>query len=260
MDTAIELNKVFVTSGDVDILKDISVSFPKNKSTVIIGPSGCGKSTLLKAAAGIRSIESGEIIIDGIEFMKMTEKEYLNFRKQNGFVFQDAALWENTNVFKNLSLPLEFHYRELSKQEIETMVNKFLTRTGLMGQEHLRPAQLSIGEKKIVSFLRAVMVKPKYLFMDEPTQSIDSKVVDAISGIIRELRNIGCTIITVTHDPEITSWLADYIVVLRNGELVEAGPLTEISRSKDKYVRSIVSNALDDAAPYNENILDLLDQ
>ncbi len=140
------------------------------------------------------------------------------------------------------------------------MVNKFLTRTGLMGQEHLRPAQLSIGEKKIVSFLRAVMVKPKYLFMDEPTQSIDSKVVDAISGIIRELRNIGCTIITVTHDPEITSWLADYIVVLRNGELVEAGPLTEISRSKDKYVRSIVSNALDDAAPYNENILDLLDQ
>ncbi len=102
MDTAIELNKVFVTSGDVDILKDISVSFPKNKSTVIIGPSGCGKSTLLKAAAGIRSIESGEIIIDGIEFMKMTEKEYLNFRKQNGFVFQDAALWENTNVFKNL--------------------------------------------------------------------------------------------------------------------------------------------------------------
>lgn len=260
MDTAIELKEVFVLSGEVEILKNISVSFPRNKSTVILGHSGCGKSTLLKTAAGIHSTESGEIYLDGIDVMKMSEKEYLAFRKKNGFVFQDAALWDNTSVFNNLSLPLEFHYRDLSKKEIESMVNKFLVKTGLKGQEHLRPAQLSIGEKKIVSFLRAVIVKPKFLFMDEPTQSIDSKVVDEISGIVRELREIGCTIITVSHDPQITSWLADYIVVLRHGELVEAGTLDDMAETKNNYVKSVVSGVLKDAAPYNENLLDLLDQ
>ncbi len=260
MEKAVELNEVFVISGDVEILKNISVSFPKDKSTVILGPSGCGKSTLLKAAAGIRTIESGEVIIDGTDLMKMTDKKYLEFRKQNGFVFQDAALWENKSMFENLSLPLAFHYRDLSKKEIESMVNKFLIRTGLNGQELLRPAQLSAGERKIVSFLRAVIAKPKFLFMDEPTQSIDSKVVDIISTIIRELRNLGCTIITVTHDPQLTSWLADFIVVLRHGEMIEAGTLSEISRSQNEYVKSIVSSILDDAAPFNENLLDLLDQ
>jgi phospholipid/cholesterol/gamma-HCH transport system ATP-binding protein len=260
MDTAIELKEVFVVSGDVEILKNISVNFPKNKSTVILGHSGCGKSTLLKTAAGIQPIESGEVLLEDTDFMKMTEKKYLEFRKKNGFVFQDAALWDNTSVFNNLSLPLEFHYRELSKKEIESMVNKFLVKTGLKGQEYLRPAQLSMGEKKIISFLRAVIVKPKFLFMDEPTQSIDSKVVDDISGIIRELRELGCTIITVSHDPQITSWLADYIVILRHGELVAAGELNEIAETKDEYVKSIVSGILKDAAPFNENLLDLLDQ
>ena len=199
MSIDVELREISFLSDDFEILQDVTITFPGGKSTVVIGPSGCGKSTLLKVAAGLHIPDKGKLLIGGKDFFKLSEIEVKKIRKQNGFVFQDSALWANRTMYQNLSIPLEFHFPTLSKKEIGLRVMRLLAKTGLDKQSHLRPEQLSSGEQKVVSFLRALVLKPALFFMDEPTLSMDEDKVVIIYDMIRELKDSGCTLIAVTH-------------------------------------------------------------
>ncbi len=260
MEELIRLEHISISSEDFEVLRDLSLSFPKRLSTVIFGPSGCGKSTLLKTAAGILIPDRGSLLIEGNDFIKMSERELKEFRRLNGFVFQDSALFDNRTIYQNLSLPLEYHYPERSTEQIKSRVVELLDKTELYSQAYLRPAQLSTGERKLVSFLRAIVTEPSLLFMDEPTLSVDGKKTGFIHDTLREMKGNGCTMIAITHDQNLTSWLADYLVVMEEGRILESGSFDDVKRSGNPAVQSVLDSVLSEAASYDTDILGLLDE
>jgi phospholipid/cholesterol/gamma-HCH transport system ATP-binding protein len=163
----LELKDVVLATQDYVVLDRASVSFGRGASSVIMGPSGCGKSTLLKVAAGILLPDSGEVLLEGRPLQRLSEARLLEWRRSSGFMFQDAALWANKTIFENLALPLQFHHPSLAAAEVRRRVRASLERGGLEASEDLRPAQLSMGEAKIASFLRAVILEPELLFLDD---------------------------------------------------------------------------------------------
>ena len=258
MEELIRLENVVVQSGEFQILREISVAFGRGRSTVILGPSGCGKSTLLKVAAAVMMPDLGTVYIEEKNVVTMLEKDLRRFHGKSGFAFQDAALWANASLFENLALPLRFHRPELKKPDIEQRVMKSLESTGMHTQAHLRPAEISAGEQKIISFLRALILEPEVLYMDEPTLSIDKRVMGIIYELIRRYKQRGCTLLVVTHDQDLTSSLTDDLVVLKQGEILEMGPFDIVKNSADPEVQTVLSSVLSRAAAYDTDILGIL--
>jgi len=259
METAIRFENIEVIKGEIILFEDLNISFPKGKSTVIMGPSGCGKSTMLKLAAGILLPDRGNVLIEGKPLLKFSEKELMEFRKHNGFVFQDAALWANKSIFQNLALPLEFHFRHLHSNEVRRRVEKMLATIGFRDDPNLRPAQLSAGECKMASFARALITDPSVIFMDSPLISIDSEVIDRIIRLIQDIKKEGKTILISTHDPRLTSLVADELVVLKKGAVLESGEFDNVVRSTDKEVITVLTDVLSKASTFDGDILELLD-
>jgi phospholipid/cholesterol/gamma-HCH transport system ATP-binding protein len=254
----LELKDIVLATQEYTVLDRASVAFAKGASTVIMGPSGCGKSTLLKVAAGICVPDSGEVLVEGRPLGELSSRGLLDFRRTSGFMFQDAALWANKSIFENLALPLQFHQPSLAPQEVRRRVLSSLERGGLEASADLRPAQMSMGENKIASFLRAVILEPELLFLDEPTPSIDHAALEKIMAMIREMKQRGCTIIAVTHDAHLTAMLANDLVVLKQGRVLAAADFATVRRSRDPELAAILSQVLSEAAAYDTDLLDLL--
>jgi len=258
MEELISLKEITVTAQSYEILSQVSLSIHRGKCTIVMGPSGCGKSTLLKVAAGLIVPDRGKVFWEGEELSRLSEKKLRQFRKMNGFVFQDAALWANRSIFENLALPLQFHHPELSASEIDRQVNGHLARMSLISSSPLRPSQLSQGERKIVSFLRAIILQPSILFLDEPTSFIDHEMLEKMMKVIGEYRERSCTIVAVTHDAHLTSMIADDLAVLKEGRVLASGQLSEVRRNASREVSAILSQVLSQAATYDSDLLDLL--
>ena len=255
----ISLQDVTVRLGGRDILKNVNLSLLPGRSTVIMGPSGAGKSTLLKTAAGLIPPDSGKVLFQGKDMLALSESGMLGVRKASGFIFQDGALWENKTLMENLALPLQVHFPQLREKEIDYRVARALERGGLAESAQARPASLSGGEKKIGSILRALITEPAILFMDEPTLSIDHTMEGKVSRMIADAKARGCIIIAVTHDPRLTSTLADQLVILDAGMVRETGDFDSVKRSRDERTREILSEVLGEIASYDTDLLALLD-
>jgi phospholipid/cholesterol/gamma-HCH transport system ATP-binding protein len=254
----IALEDVRVTLGGYAALRGISAAFTPGRSTVILGPSGCGKSTLLKTAAGIIPPDSGRVLHAGRDVFQLSDRALRELRSRSGFVFQDGALWENMTVAENLSLPLRIHCPKLTQSEVARKVMRTLERAGMEDSATERPAALSGGEKKIASFLRALISEPTLLFLDEPTLSIDHAMSERINQMIRDLRSRGCTVIAVTHDAALTTTLADDLLVMDAGVVIEGGSFDAVKRTRNTRARSILSQVLADIASYDTDLLDLI--
>jgi phospholipid/cholesterol/gamma-HCH transport system ATP-binding protein len=259
MEPVVTLEDVHLTLGGFEALRGVSLGFEEGRSTVIMGPSGCGKSTLLKVAAGLTPPDAGRVRFRGRDVAQMSERALLDVRRRSGFVFQDGALWENKTLFENLALPLQVHFTDEPAAERNRRVVRALERGGLEESASERPAALSGGEKKIASFLRALITEPEVLFMDEPTLSIDHAMTERIHQIMRDLKSRGRTIIAVTHDAQLTSTLADNLVVMDAGQVIASGAFDEVKRSRNPRVRAILSEVLKDIASYDTDLLQLLD-
>lgn len=255
----ISLRDVTVHLGGRDVLRGVELSFPQGQSTVIMGPSGSGKSTLLKTAAALIPPDRGKVLFRGRDMFLLSEGGMRELRKASGFVFQDGALWENKTLMENLALPLEVHFPELTAAEVRGKVVRALERGGLADKAHQRPASLAGGEKKIAGILRALVTDPSILFLDEPTLSIDHTMEDKVHRMISDLKASGCVIIAVTHDPRLTSVLADRLVVLDGGSVREAGDFDAVKRSRDPRTREILSEVLGEISSYDTDLLALLD-
>jgi phospholipid/cholesterol/gamma-HCH transport system ATP-binding protein len=258
MDALISLEHVTLISEDFSAIEDVSVDFRKGRSTVIMGPSGCGKSTLLKVAAGLLIPDRGRVVVSGCSFINMSTKQLQEFRRTSGFMFQDAALWANKSVYENLSLPIEYHEPGQASKTVRRRVLDLLRTLELDDSIDLRPAQLSVGERKLVSFLRAIVLQPSLLFVDEPTTSIDHASLQRMMRRIEDLRDQGCTIIAVTHDAHLASMIANDLVVLKAGRILEAADIASVRRSTNREVIEILTQVLSEAATYDTDILDLL--
>jgi phospholipid/cholesterol/gamma-HCH transport system ATP-binding protein len=260
MDSLIELQSVTVHAQEHISLDEVNVSFPANRSTVIMGPSGSGKSMLLKVAAALIPPDNGRVLMHGKSLQRLGQKDLLEFRRSSGFMFQDAALWQNKTIFENLALPVQLHYPRRSTEQIEKRIHELLNTMNLLDSLELRPAALSEGEQKIVSFLRAIVLDPQVLFLDEPTTSIDYQLLEKMLRMIKALDEKGCTIIAVTHDAHLTAMIANYLVVLKEGRVLEAAEAGKIRRSTNREVIEILSRVLSEAATYDTDILDLLEE
>lgn len=256
---AVTLQKISVTYDGEDILDDITVSFPRSACTVIMGPSGSGKSTLLRAAAGLIVPDHGTVELLGANLAHISDRDLERLRSRNGFVFQDAALWQNLSLYQNLSLPVEFHEPRVDATAIGERIERLMRELGGTQRLDLRPAAVSAGERKIISFARALIADPELVFLDEPTGSIDGERVDLMIRKLRTLKDRKITLIAVTHNARIASQLADFVLVIKAGKILKFGSLSEISRTEDPEIKRILTDVLSETATYDGDILELLD-
>ena len=218
-----EVEKTF-TNGEIEenILKGISLSLKEGEITALVGTSGSGKSTLLTIAAGLQPASDGEVLFDGNNLTTMSSEQVRKIRaKEFGFVFQFAHLVPFLTVEEQLMLMLEVSESTLSKREQKKEIDQLLNVIGMEHRKNAYPSSLSGGEKQRVAVARAIIHKPKVLFADEPTASLDSKRSKDMMELIRDLTNkMNITTLMVTHDEEMLTYV-DRILQMSDGMVLE---------------------------------------
>jgi ABC-type lipoprotein export system ATPase subunit len=213
----IALKAVSFSAQNQEIVREVSYQFEEGKTTALVGPSGGGKSTILKLAAGVLVPTYGRVYFRGRDIFAMNREQTLDFRRQSSVVFQDSALWANQNLYQNLELPLRIHFPRMSKSDREKRMQEVLDEVGYRKDLMIRPAQLSMGEQKLIAFARAMICGPRLLFLDEWTESLDDHASQRLINLVKCRKERGSTIIFVSHDFRIIKGLADYIVMIQGG-------------------------------------------
>jgi phospholipid/cholesterol/gamma-HCH transport system ATP-binding protein len=237
MENVIEVKNLMTYYGEREILKNISLSIPRGKTTVILGGSGCGKSTLLKHLIRLLKPTRGSILINGEDITLMDEEELDGVRKKMGVLFQGSALLNSITVADNVALPLREHTK-LKESTIQIMVRMKLDLVGLSGFEHLYPSQLSGGMKKRAALARAMALDPEMLFFDEPSAGLDPVTAAGLDELILKLKHVfKMTIVVVTHELASLLTIADHVVMLDFGEVIFSGTLDELKASDHPRIR-----------------------
>lgn len=203
------------------ILKDISIDIAQGEVVVVIGPSGCGKSTLLRCINGLEPIDSGEILLGGERISGQSKNLHL-VRQKIGMVFQSYDLFAHMNVMDNLLLgPIKALKRP--RQEVIGEAEAALKRVGLLDKAYALPRQLSGGQKQRAAIVRAMLMKPQILLLDEITAALDPEMVREVLGVVLNLARDGMTMAIVTHEMRFAEAVADRVVFLEGGGIVEEG-------------------------------------
>ncbi len=213
----IDVKKDFREAGG--ILKGVSLSVERGEVVVILGPSGCGKSTLLRCINGLESIQGGTISLDG-EIISNRTKEMHLIRQKVGMVFQSYDLFPHMTVLQNILLgPMKAQKR--SRNEVESEAEALLKRVGLYEKKDAYPRQLSGGQKQRVAIVRALCMHPQVMLFDEVTAALDPEMVREVLDVMIELAKEGQTMLIVTHQLEFARAVADKIVFIDDGLIVE---------------------------------------
>jgi phospholipid/cholesterol/gamma-HCH transport system ATP-binding protein len=259
-DPAVELKDVSLAFGEEPILISISIRIPKGALVAITGPSGCGKSTLLKISAGLVHPDSGTVTIEGVDIFNVSRSTLYELRKSFAFVFQDGALISNLTLYNNLALPIRYHYR-LSDEEIEQKVRAVLDDFGLYTERGLMPAQLSIGQRKLASFARGIIMEPRLIFVDEPVSGIDAITTQRMVDKLLPLRDDNkVTMVMVSHNLDFIKSSADYIALIYQNKLFAYGTRDDILKSEDPILQGILSIIVDEQAIVAEEVLEILSE
>ena len=229
----IELKNVTFSAQDKAIVQDFSCTFEEGKCTALIGPSGSGKSSVLKLAAGILVPTDGTVNYKGKDVFSMNRQENLDFRKESSMVFQDSALWANQSLYQILELPLRIHFPSMPAKERSSRIDEVIRQVGYKRELGIRPSQLSMGEQKLIGFARAMMCRPRLLFLDEWTESMDESAVQKVNRLLRNHIQEQKTVIFVSHDFRYIKELADCIILITQGELSNIFHRGEIETDED---------------------------
>lgn len=240
----IQLKDVCKSFGSQTVLSHVNVDFPEGKTTVIVGASGQGKSVTLKLILGLLRPDSGEVLVDGVDIVRVDTKELRRVRKQFGVLFQGGALLDSLTVYENIALPLE-ERTKFGKEEISDRVYRSLRQFGLEGSDNKYPAQLSGGMRKRVALARALQLQPKIMLFDEPTTGLDPvKSMEIYNLFFRTQQEYGYTSIIVSHDiPKIFN-LADRIIILTEGKFAVFDSLEDIHAAKSPEIQSFVGSII----------------
>lgn len=255
----LELREVDLFRGDEQVLRAVDADIHEAKCTVVIGPSGCGKSLFLKVAAGILMPDSGTVRYQGRDLVAMSEREDRIYRASCGFVFQDAALWSDMNLRANFSLPLEFHHPEMTKDAIRRRIERLCGSLKFREDLGHRPAQLSTGERKVASIIRALVLEPKRIFLDDPLGGLDRETEARVIDLLSAFRKEGRTLVIATHDTKLTALLGDELFVMDEGMVVGSGPVTDLLAHSSGRVAEILQGLEGQAAAYDQSVLDMLE-
>jgi putative ABC transport system ATP-binding protein len=215
--TASDIHKTFTTgSVPIHVLKGLSIDIYPGEMTLIIGPSGCGKSTLLALLSGLNRPDIGRITVLGENFSALSDDAMDEFRLHHaGFIFQGFNLFPALTALEQVILPLQ--YLDVGEAEAEARARESLTHVGLKTRMHLRPSELSGGEKQRVAIARVLAKKPKLLFADEPTSALDKVSGQNVVDILhRTARDYGTTVLCVSHDQRLIAH-ADRVLAMEDG-------------------------------------------
>ncbi len=195
----ITLKEVTKSYGDITPINNINLQIDSGEFVSIIGPSGSGKTTLLNIIAGLLTKIQGEVIIDGITLNTLNQRELIDYRRKNfGFVFQSFNLIPYLSSIENVKVPL--YLTGTKKKRQDNIAKELLEKVGLKNRCNSFPAQLSMGEKQRVAIARALSNNPRVIFADEPTGNLDTKTGQEVMNCMKELNDMGVTVLLVTHD------------------------------------------------------------
>lgn len=218
-ETILEIKHLKKGYDTLNVLKDITLDIHKGEVVVIVGPSGCGKSTLLRCINGLESIQGGDIYLNGQIISNQTKNMHL-VRQKIGMVFQSYDLFPHMTILNNILLgPLKSQNRD--KSEVVKEAEELLKRVGLIDKKDAYPRQLSGGQKQRVAIVRALCMHPEIMLFDEVTAALDPEMVREVLDVMLELAKDGSTMVIVTHEMQFARAIADRIIFIDKGEIVE---------------------------------------
>ncbi|MFD3658066.1 amino acid ABC transporter ATP-binding protein [Streptomyces sp. NPDC058620] len=249
----VEVRSVHKSFGGTDVLRGIDLSVRTGEVTVVLGPSGSGKSTLLRTINHLEKVDRGWISVDGTligyrrdgdKLHELPEREVLRQRTRIGFVFQNFNLFPHLTVLENIiEAPVAALRRP--RKEAVAAAKELLARVGLADRAEAYPTQLSGGQQQRVAIARALAVEPKLLLFDEPTSALDPELVGEVLDVIRDLARGGTTMIVVTHEIGFAREVADTVVFMDEGRIVEQGaPADVLDRPVQERTRAFLSKVL----------------
>ena len=219
-ETILEVSKLTKSfDGGSAVLNEINFSIKKGEVVVVVGPSGCGKSTFLRCLNFLEQIDSGEILLDGKK-IDTSAKALPKYREKIGMVFQNYELFPHKTVLENVMLaPLLVQKR--NKAEVKAEAEKLLARVGVAEKKDMYPRQLSGGQKQRVAIVRSLIMHPEVLLLDEITAALDPEMVREVLQVVLELAKEGMTMLIVTHEMDFAKAVADRVIFLDQGEIIE---------------------------------------
>lgn len=244
-ENVIEMVNVEKSFNGKKVIGQVSINVKKNEILAIIGPSGCGKSTLLRLIIGLFPPDSGDIIVKGKNISGIDKDELINIRKHIGMVFQSSALFDSLTVGENVAFGLREHanYKE---SKINDIVRSKLKLVGLDGSQGLMPSELSGGMQKRVSLARALATDPEIILYDEPTTGLDPITATSIEDLILNIHEkLGTSAVIVTHMLSTVYKVADRIVMLHNGRIIEAGTPEETKKTNNPTIKQFITGKAD---------------
>ena len=240
----IKIEGLWKSFGGMEVLRGVDLEIHDGETVVIIGRSGGGKSVLLKHLCGLLRPDKGRVLVDEVDIEPLNEQELTPIRKQFGFLFQSAALFDSMTLYDNVAFPLREERR--SESEVNQRVEEALKIVDLLQAKDKKPAELSGGMRKRAGLARAVVANPKYILYDEPTTGLDPIRADNINQLIRRLHDqLHVTGVAVTHDMVSAYKIADHIAMLHEGRIHTVGTPKEIQTTQDPIVQQFITGVGD---------------
>ncbi len=227
----LRVENICKTLGGKKILNSVSFSIRRGELKVLIGPSGAGKSTLLQCINFLIPPDKGHVWLEGTEIRSRRKRDLYAFRQQVGMIFQDFNLFDHLNALENVAISLR-KVKKMNRQAARDRAIAELERVGLGDKLGLFPAELSGGQKQRVSIARALAMDPKIMLLDEPTSALDPELIGEVLSVIRDLARGGMTMILATHQIGFTRTLADEVLFMENGSIIEQGRPEELLSPK----------------------------
>ncbi|HAQ53950.1 MAG TPA: ABC transporter ATP-binding protein [Flavobacteriaceae bacterium] len=236
----IEVENIHKSFGDNKVLKGISTSFEKGKTSLIIGQSGSGKTVFLKCLLGLFNLDAGNILYDQDNYANLTLKKKRKLREKMGMVFQGSALFDSMDVADNVRFPLDMFTKQTDEEKKER-VHSVLKRVNIVNAESKFPSEISGGMQKRVAIARAIVMNPKYLFCDEPNSGLDPKTAILIDNLIQEITDeYQMTTVINTHDMNSVMEIGEKIVFLKEGLKAWEGTKEDVFKTDNEAVTDFV--------------------
>lgn len=242
----LELRDVKKAFGDKVVLDGVNIPVKKGRSLVIIGGSGQGKSVTIKIAIGLMAPDAGQILVDGKDVTRLRGAERAAHAARFGMLFQGGALFDSLTIWENVAFRL-INADKVPRKDAKDRAVDALSRVGLPASvANLYPIELSGGMQKRAGLARAVVAAPEIIFFDEPTTGLDPINADVINNlIVEQVKRLGCTAVSITHDMASARKIGDEIAMLHKGRIVWRGPAADIDHSGNEYVDQFVHGRAD---------------
>ena len=220
-DVIIEMEHVDKWFGDFQALRDINLRVARREVVVVIGPSGSGKSTMIRCINRLEEHDAGRIVVDGVE-LSNDVRNIQEVRRETGMVFQSFNLFPHLTVLDNVTLAPR-HVRKMPKRQADALAMELLERVRIPEQARKYPGQLSGGQQQRVAIARSLAMRPKVMLFDEPTSALDPEMINEVLDTIKDLARDGMTMLVVTHEMGFAREVADRVVFMADGQIVEVG-------------------------------------